>query len=223
MIKSVSGFTFNNPKLLTNALTHRSALNESKHLQSYERLEYLGDAVLELVVSDYLYKHFPQKPEGELTHLRAKIVQTKTLANLAKKLKLGEQLILSKGEKQAGGQTNISLLADVVEAVIGALYLDQGLNTAADFIKNNLLINLPLILKDSQITDYKSKLQEAWQKKYQLTPTYQLVKAFGPDHHKSFIIKVFVKTKELGQGTGNSKQTAQQQAAKAALEKPITI
>ncbi|MFC1627378.1 ribonuclease III, partial [Patescibacteria group bacterium] len=172
---------------------------------------------------DFLFKQYPKKPEGDLTHLRAKIVQTKTLANTATKLQLGENLILSKGEKRAGGHKNISLLADVFEAVVGAIYLDQGLESAQKFIHQNLLKNLATILKDTDITDYKSKLQEKYQKKLKLTPTYKLIKTSGPDHHKIFEVSVNINRKKISQGKGKSKQEAQQQAAKAALEKKTTI
>ena len=209
-----------NKKLLITSLTHRSALNEKKGSQvSNERLEFLGDAVLEIIVSNYLYHRYPHLPEGKLTHMRAKIVQTKTLAATAEKLQLGKHLILSKGEKKAGGQKNPSLLADCLEAVIGAIYLDQGIKKTEEFIQKNLLAKLSLILKDAQVTDYKSKLQELWQKKKKITPTYKITKTSGPDHKKNFEVKVYLNKKFIATGKGKSKQEAQQQAAKSALEK----
>ncbi len=219
----LKGITFKKPQLLKTALTHRSALNEVKGISSYERLEFLGDAVLELVISSYLYKKHPKKPEGDLTHLRAQIVQTKTLAKAAIKLKLGESLLLSKGEFAAKGNKNPSLLADCFEAVIGAIYLDQGLNKATDFINLNLLKSINSIIKEAKVIDYKSNLQEIWQKNHKLTPSYKIIKTTGPDHNKTFKVTVYLNKKSKGSGVGKSKQEAQQQAAKSALEGSKTI
>lgn len=210
--------SFNNQTLLKTALTHRSALNEKKGShQSNERLEFLGDAILELVVSDFLFKTYPQLPEGRLTQKRAALVQTKTLAAAAFKLNLGQKLIMSKGEKKAGGQTNISLLANTFEALIGAVYLDQGFTQAANFIYQNLLQNLNLLLNQADIHDFKSQLQETWQKQFKTAPKYQLVSSFGPDHSKTFIVKVFLKGKLMGEGRGKTKQAAEQTAAKSVI------
>jgi len=219
-MKKPHNLPIKNQQLLTTALTHRSALNEKKgaHI-SNERLEFLGDAVLELIVSNYLYRLYPDKTEGQLTHLRAKIVQTRTLATAATKLNLGQHLILSTGEKRAQGQKNPSLLANTFEAIIGALYLDQGLAATTKFIKTHLIDQLNDILKQAQITDYKSQLQELWQKTKKITPVYKIITASGPDHSKIFKIKVLAGKKVMGQGTGKSKQAAQQTAAQAALEK----
>ena len=224
MIKKIAGITFKNPQLLTTALTHRSALNENKNIiVSNERLEFLGDAVLEIIVSDYLYRQFPKRDEGKLTSLRSKIVQTKTLASTANYLGLGKLLFLSKGEKKAGGQTNISLLADCFEAVIGAIYIDQGISTASRFIHQQLLGRINHIINDKKIIDYKSLLQEKWQQRFKVTPIYKLITVSGPEHSKKFTVKVYLKKKPLGEGSGKSKQDAQQQAAKAALEKKPAI
>lgn len=210
--------SFSDQTLLKTALTHRSALNEKKGShQSNERLEFLGDAVLELVVSDFLFKTYPQLSEGRLTQKRAAMVQTKTLAAAAFKLNLGQNLIMSKGEKKAGGQQNISLLANTFEALIGAVYLDQGFTQAAEFIYQNLLQNLNLLLNQADIHDFKSQLQETWQKQFKTAPKYQLVKSFGPDHSKTFIVKVFFKGKLMGEGRGKTKQAAEQIAAKSAI------
>ena len=220
MIKTIAGITFKNSQLLTTALTHRSALNENKNITaSNERLEFLGDAVLEIIVSNYLYRQFPGQDEGKLTLLRSKIVQTKTLASTAIHLGLGKLLFLSKGEKKAGGRTNISLLADCFEAVVGAIYIDQGINTANRFIRQQLLDRIDHIINDKKIIDYKSLLQEKWQQRFRVTPVYKLITVTGPEHSKKFTVKVYLKKKPLGQGSGKSKQDAQQQAAKAALEK----
>jgi ribonuclease III len=220
-MKQIPNFTFKDQTLLTTALTHRSALNESDNLKlSYERMEFLGDAILELIISDHLYNKYPDKPEGDLTNLRSQIVQTKTLATAAKKIKLDKLIILSAGERKAGGHQNPSLLADCLEAVIGAIYLDQGLEKTKLFISKNLLKNISSIIKSAHVTDYKSNYQELVQRKLKITPTYKIIKAVGPDHDKVFTVKVMLNNKPIAQGSGKSKQTAQQEAAKAALEKP---
>jgi len=220
MTNKIGNISFKNPQLLTTALTHRSALNEKKGAQiSNERLEYLGDAVLELIVSNYLYKKFPNKNEGKLTLFRSQIVQTKTLAAVAEQLSLGSKLILSKGEKLSGGQQNQHLLANTFEAVIGAIYLDQGLPAVSKFIHQHLLTKINQIKKSTEITDYKSILQEKWQAVYKSAPVYKTISSTGPDHRKKFTVKVCLNKKPVGQGTGLSKQTAEQQAAKSALEK----
>ncbi|MFH0943143.1 MAG: ribonuclease III [Candidatus Beckwithbacteria bacterium] len=212
--------TFKNPDLLSMALTHRSALNEKKgSRQSNERLEFLGDAVLELIVSHYLFQRFPKEPEGQLTQKRSLIVQTKTLATAAKRLHLGENLIMSRGEKKAGGAANISLLANTFEALLGAIYLDRGLKKTIDFLYQNLLNQLNDLVIQAEVHDFKSELQETWQKQFKLAPKYQLVKTFGPDHAKTFVVKVLLKNQVKGEGKGQSKQAAQQAAAKIALEK----
>lgn len=212
--------SFNDKTLLQTAITHRSYLNEHKMVaQSNERLEFLGDAVLELVVSQQLFNEYPDYSEGKLTNLRSKIVQTKTLASIAKKLGLAEYILLSKGEKEGGGSKNDSLLADTLEAVIGAIFLDQGMNTAIEFVKKHLLVDLALIISNEDVTDYKSNFQEIVQSKGFQTPSYKIIKSFGPDHDKTFTSAVFVDNEEISQGSGKSKQEAQQSAAKVAIEK----
>ena len=211
---------FNQPELLEKALTHRSYLNENKKIeQSNERLEFLGDAVLELIVSFFLYQHYPQKPEGVLTSLRSKIVQTKTLAQTAKKLSLPQFLKMSKGEKDNGGNLNQSILADTFEAVIGAIYIDQGYSKVSEFINKHLLAYLKNILVNKEIIDYKSIYQEEVQAKKLPTPFYKITKESGLDHNKTFTTAVFVGSKKMAEGIGKSKQEAQQQTAKIALEK----
>jgi len=211
---------FKQPELLEKALTHRSYLNENKKIeQSNERLEFLGDAVLELIVSFFLYEHYPQKAEGSLTSLRSKIVQTKTLAQAAKKLSFPEFLKMSKGEKDNGGNLNQSILADTFEAVIGAIYIDQGYNKASEFINKHLLAYLKNILASKEIIDYKSIYQEEVQAKKLPTPFYKITKEIGLDHNKTFTTAVFVGNKKMAEGSGKSKQEAQQQTAKIALEK----
>ena len=200
-----------NQPLNQTALTHRSALNENKSLISNERLEFLGDAVLELVVSDWLYRHFPDQNEGGLSLKRSQIVQTKTLALAAKTLKLNEQLIMAKGEAKSGGRENTSILADCFEAVIGAIYLEKGLKSATEFIQKHLL-NLKV-----ELVDYKSKLQEQWQKRWHLAPQYKLLQTTGPEHRKIFKVGVYLKQRLQATGLGLSKQAAEAEAAKLAL------
>ncbi len=215
----IKSLPIKNPDLLEEALTHRSYLNENQTVKTHnERLEFLGDAVLELVVSEFLYHKFPDKPEGELTAYRAALVRTTTLASLALKLKLGEHLRLSKGEEFTGGRTNISLLANTFEAVIGAIYLDTGYDTAKKFIEKHLLPQIDEIIKQKLFKDYKSTLQEAVQSQGSLSPEYQVVSESGPDHDKNFTIRVLVNNSEVAQGQGKSKQAAQQAAAQRALE-----
>lgn len=209
---------FNNKELFDLALTHRSWVNEHKNIRkSNERLEFLGDAVLEFIVSREIYKAFPEEEEGYLTALRANLVNTVSLAEIAKKLELGEVIYLSKGEEETGGRTNSSLLADTVEAIIGALFIDQGISKAEEFIHDNLLKDLDerskLPLKDS-----KSLLQEYVQSKSLPTPKYRVISETGPDHNKNFVIEAVISEKAWGRGEGKSKAAAQQEAAKVALD-----
>jgi ribonuclease-3 len=210
---------FKNKNLLSLALTHRSWVNE--HLEqrrSNERLEFLGDAILEFIVSNELYRQFPEKEEGFLTALRAKLVNTENLANLANKLNVGKALFLSKGEEEGGGRDNPSLLADTVEAVIGALFLDQGIDVVHDFIKDNLISEIPEKIA-KPLKDPKSLFQEYLQGKGFPAPKYKVLKESGPDHNKEFVIEVCVEGKVWGKGTGKSKALAEQKAASQALEK----
>lgn len=210
---------FKNKALFDQALTHRSWINENpKRRESNERLEFLGDAVLELVVTEYLYNKLPDKEEGYLTALRANIVNTKNLASLARQLKLGESLFLSKGEVDGGGRDNSSLLADTTEAVIGAIFIDQGLDQAKTFILKNLLANLNKKLAEP-LKDPKSTLQEYCQSQKFETPKYQLVKEVGPDNARIFTVAVKVDGNILGEGTGKSKREAEQYAAEVALKR----
>lgn len=212
---------FKNPQLKGVAFIHRSYLNENPHLKlsSNERLEFLGDAILSFLVSSYLYKKFPHLNEGELTSLRSALVKTEMLASLAKRLNLGEELKLSRGEEESGGRKNASILANTTEALIGALYLDQGLTAVLKFLEKNLLPELSEIIKTGAYKDPKSTLQEIVQEKKQVSPTYKILKSEGPDHAKIFEVGVFLGNRLLGKGTGKSKQKAEQEAAKAALEK----
>lgn len=211
---------FNNHLILEQALTHRSFLNEQKQIKkSNERLEYLGDAVLELITSEFLFHKFPNKPEGELTSLRAKIVQTKTLSYLAQELGLGRYLKLSKGEAISNGAQNPSILADTFEAVVGAIFLDQGLEKTRQFVQSYLLNNYKAIIGKSEVQDWKSNLQEVVQSQKGASPVYRIQKATGPDHDRQFTVAVSFFNQEQALGRGRSKQAAEQEAARNALEK----
>lgn len=209
---------FKNPEIFDLAMTHKSWVNENPAKRgSNERLEFLGDAVLELVVTHHLYTKFPDKEEGYLTNLRANIVNTTNLANLAKNIDLGASIFLSKGEQTAGAK-NKSLLADTVEAIIGAIYIDSGMKEAQKFIEENLLSDLEIKLKEP-LKDAKSRFQESIQAKGLGAPKYKVVKISGPDHARLFSVHVLVKGEVAGEGTGKSKSEAQQKAASQALAK----
>lgn len=212
---------FTNEDLLTQALTHRSWVNEHKgERTSNERLEFLGDAVLEAVITEHLYQRFPEEQEGYLTSLRANLVNTQNLAAVALKLGVGEALFLSKGEEEGGGRKNPSLLADTVEAIIGALYLDRGPEVVREFIKTNLITEIPDKVK-SPLKDPKSRLQEYVQAKGKTAPKYRVLEESGPDHEKRFVVEVTVEGESWGKGEGKSKNTAEQAAAEKALEKAV--
>ena len=210
---------FKNKDLYDQALTHRSWVNEHKGKRSSnERLEFLGDAILEFIVSREIYKSFPDKEEGYLTALRANIVNTVSLAQVAQNIDLGKEIFLSKGEEDGGGRLNQSLLADTVEAIIGALFIDSDITACEKFIKDNLLFDLEEKAK-MPLKDAKSRLQELVQAKGLSTPKYKLLSEEGPDHDKKFEIGVLVDEKEYGRGEGKSKSSAEQEAAKDALIK----
>ncbi|MBI4036055.1 ribonuclease III [Candidatus Daviesbacteria bacterium] len=210
---------FNNIKLLQQAFLHRSYLNEVKtYPESNERLEFLGDSVLSLIISYYLYSSRPQDSEGELTNLRAHIVKTKSLAQAAQKLSLGKYLKLSKGEESSGGRENPQLLANTYESLLGAIYLDQGLEVTKKIIDKTLLPNFAEALKMGPPKDAKSSLQEIVQQKLKESPHYKILKTQGPDHAKLFTVAVYIGGKEKGRGVGTSKQVAEEQAAAMALE-----
>lgn len=210
---------FKNKDLLDLALTHRSWVNEHKGVRtSNERLEFLGDAILEYIVSNKLYEKYPEKEEGYLTALRANLVNTVSLAEIAKDLNLGGVIYLSRGEEESGGRTNTSLLADTVEAIIGAIYLDSGLPGAEEFIKKNLLKDLKKRAAQP-LKDDKSRLQEEVQAKGLPAPKYRVLVESGPDHDKKFEIEVMVGADVWGKGEGRSKAIAEQNAAENALAK----
>lgn len=210
---------FKNPKLLQQAFLHRSYLNEVKlDILSNERLEFLGDSVLSLVISHHLYTIRSNDAEGELTNLRAHIVKTKSLAEAAKKLNLGTYLNLSKGEELSGGRENPQLLANTYEAFLGAIFLDQGLEVVKKVIDKTLLSLFAKELKMGPPKDAKSNLQEIVQQKFKESPYYKILQTHGPDHAKQFTVAVYVNGNEKGRGEGSSKQIAEEQAANLALQ-----
>ena len=213
------GVHFKDKEFLKRALTHKSYLNEcnGSSQENNERLEFLGDAVLELVVSDYLYRNF-QKPEGEMTNLRAALVNSNSLFDVAKNLKLKDYVLLSIGEARDTGRARASILANTLEAIIGAIYLDQGIEKAGQFIKNNILSRLPDILNGKHIKDPKSRFQEFAQEKFSITPDYNVIKEWGPDHKRQFSIGVYLGEKLVTDGQGFSKQEAESAAAQKALQ-----
>lgn len=215
------GVKFNNLQILKEALTHRSYLNEFKNrnLASNERLEFLGDAVLSFVVSSWLFKEFPYYFEGKLTNLRSNLVKTVSLTKIAQKLKVGDYLLLSKGEKESQGQQNPTLLANAMEAIIGAIFLDQGIETAKTFIENHFQFLLKEVIQTGKFKDYKSLLQEKIQAQTSQSPVYKTIKEEGPEHNKIFTVSVTTEGKILATGVEKSKQKAEEEAAKQALEK----
>ncbi|OGM86728.1 ribonuclease III [Candidatus Woesebacteria bacterium RIFOXYD1_FULL_40_21] len=214
---------FKNQELLKHALTHKSWVNEHKNERgSNERLEFLGDAVLEFIVSCEIYKKFPDKNEGYLTSLRANLVNTQNLAALALRLNVGEALYLSKGEEEGGGRENPSLLADTLEAIIGALFLDQDISKVYEFINENLISEIPIKVA-KPLKDAKSRLQELAQSKGLSAPKYKVLEERGPDHNKQFVVEVFIKGKKEGHGIGKSKSASEQIAAEEALKSSNSI
>lgn len=212
---------FKNQKLLNRALTHRSALNEknSSDETSNERLEFLGDAVLELATTEFLFHTYPKEAEGILTAYRSSLVKTESLAETALELGLGEQLHMSKGEEATGGRENVGILADTMEAYLGALYLDQGIEAVTELLTVILFPKITDIIKNKLYKDAKSYLQEVVQALGFETPTYEVLTEVGPDHDKEFTVAVSVGDKIVGRGSGRSKQSAQQAAAREALKK----
>jgi len=209
-----------NKNLLKQAFIHRSYLNESKEpIESNERLEFLGDAVLELIISEHIFEQFKSFPEGKLTLIRSSIVRTETLAKSAQSLGLGKRLFLSKGEEENKGRENPSILANTYEAFLGALYLDQGWDIAKEFVYKTLIPFIPEILEKKSYRDAKSHLQELVQEQLKITPIYRVLKEQGSDHDKLFMVGVFVGNEKIGEGDGKSKQEAEGNAANQALKK----
>ncbi len=211
---------FKNKNIEFQVFTHRSYLNESNGAtESNERMEFLGDSILSFVVSSHIYLKYSDLKEGELTNLRSILTNTETLYLVAKDLRLGEKLKLSRGEEASGGRTNKSLLANTYEAVVGGLFLDQGLSAAEQFIQNTILNRIDSIIEEQGLKDPKSHLQEVLQEKYKDSPVYEIIKEEGPDHARIYTVRVSIGGRELGQGVGKSKQDAEKRAAKEALKK----
>jgi len=217
-LEKAIGYQFRNITLLQNALSHSSYANERWHdsLKSNERLEFLGDSVLGMVVAEHLYRTFPNRPEGELTRMRADMVCERTLAKVANTLGLGAHLLLGKGEEQGGGRSRESILADAVESVIAACYLDGGMTAAVQFIQKFILVNVPVTKLHN--ADYKTALQELVQQKKNQVLSYTLVGESGPDHDKQFRVELTLNGEVVGMGIGSSKKRAEQAAAQKALE-----
>ncbi|HYV33962.1 MAG TPA: ribonuclease III [Candidatus Limnocylindria bacterium] len=219
-LEKILGLKINNVDIYLSAFTHRSYLNENRSfaLPHNERLEFLGDAVLELAATEYLYKNYPH-PEGELTNFRSALVNYKMLSDIAKRLGFEKFLLMSRGEAKDMGRARQVILANCIEAVLGAMYLDCGYQETCNFIAREILIELPNIIKVGSYMDAKSKLQEIIQEKKGVTPTYGVISETGPDHNKMFVVGAFVVQEEVGRGTGPSKQEAELSAAQDALKK----
>ncbi len=215
------GIEFKDKNLLIQAFCHRSYLNENPgfNLGQNERLEFLGDAVLELVVTSYLYFNYPDNPEGELTSWRASLVNTKEIADTAEKLEFEKFILLSKGEKKEKGRARLCILANTFEAIVGAIYLDRGYRVAAEFIEKHLISKLSKIIELGLYRDPKSELQEKTQEEVGITPSYDVLEESGPDHQRHFVIGVFLEKNIVGKGEGWSKKEAEEKAAKEALSK----
>jgi len=220
LLEKKLGLKFKNKDLLIQAFCHRSYLNEKPdfYLTNNERLEFLGDAVLELVVTEDIYQNYPEKPEGELTNWRAALVNSKFLGKLARDLDFNDFLLLSKGEAKELGKARLYILANTFEALIGAVYLDRGYKTCQEFIKKHLMPKLPDILQKGSFKDAKSCFQEEAQERTGITPLYKVLEEWGPDHAKHFIIGVFLDKELVTKGEGSSKQEAEEEAARNALD-----
>ena len=217
-LEAAIGYRFRNITLLQNALAHSSYANERWHnsLMSNERLEFLGDSILGMLVADHLYRNFPDRPEGELTRMRADMVCERALASVANGLQLGRHLMLGKGEEQGGGRSRNSILADAVESVIAACYLDGGMDAAIAFVQKFILVNVPV--RKLKNADYKTALQELVQQKKNQQLLYRLAGESGPDHDKQFQVELLLNGQVIGVGIGSSKKRAEQEAARVALE-----
>ncbi|SKA76329.1 ribonuclease-3 [Clostridium sp. USBA 49] len=209
---------FNDKSLLIEALTHSSIVNENKGIKYNERLEFLGDSVLQLCISEYLFKNYIYKSEGELTKIRSLIVCENSLYEVALNLNLGKYILMSKGEELTGGRTRVSILADCVEAVIAAIYIDRGLSVANEFILINFKSIIEKAINNKIILDYKTKLQETIQKEKNISINYKLTGYEGPPHRRKFFIQVSVNNEIIGNGCGYSKKEAEQKAAEKALK-----
>ncbi len=220
-LKKIFNFTWKNEDLLKESLTHSSYLNEHRYEEKHhnERLEFLGDAVLELASSIYLYKQFPSEQEGFLTNIRAALVNTDSLTIVSKELGINKYLRLSKGESKNITSSSSAILADTLEAVVGAIYLDQGLDIASDFIVKNIMSRYHEILEQNSYRDSKSLFQEMAQERFKKTPKYKTLSSSGPDHKKIFKVGLYLGDEEISEGSGKSKQEAEEDAAKNGLAK----
>lgn len=219
-LETAIGITFSSQELLNRAFTHKSYINENrdKGLKHNERLEFLGDAVLELAATNHLFLSYPDFDEGKMTSFRSALVKGKHLAEVSDELGLGEYLFLSKGEEKSGGRSKKYILANVMEALIGAIYLDQGYETAEKFISSFILNRLDQIIEEGLYIDSKSRFQEISQEKEDHTPYYELVEDEGPDHDKTFTMGAYINGELIAEGTGSSKQKAEENAAQNALK-----
>jgi len=221
-LEALIGINFKDINKLKQSVVHRSYLNENPQFKLHhnERLEFLGDAVLEIIVTEYLYKNYPDTPEGDLTNWRASLVNSKMLAQIAKEIQLEKFIYLSKGEsKDKNSKARQYILANAVEALIGSIYLDRGIRTVTKFVKNNILSKLENILKNELYLDPKSKFQEKAQEIHKATPHYKVLKESGPDHAKIFKVGLYLGEDQISIGTGSSKQEAQVDAAQKGLVK----
>lgn len=210
---------FKNQKLYDKAFTHRSYLNESaEEIESNERLEFLGDSILSFIVSSYIYENYPNLKEGELTSLRSVLTNTQTLYHFAKELELGKELKLSRGEEATGGRQSKTILANTFEALLGGLFLDQGIEAAREFVHGVIITQIDDVVNSQGLKDPKSMLQEKTQEVHKMSPLYKIVKEEGPDHSKIYTTGVFLNNKLLAEGTGKSKQESEKNAAEAALK-----
>ena len=219
-LEVILNVNFKDPTLLLTAVTHRSYLNEHRDAtwEHNERLEFLGDAVLELVVTDFLFNKYPEKPEGDLTVIRAALVNTVSLSSASEKLGVNTYLLMSKGESKDEGRARQYILANVFEACVGAMYLDQGYDVARDFIASQLFANTEEIISKKLWQDAKSRFQELAQEHASVTPTYETISQEGPDHDRVFTVGVFLRREKVADGKGRSKQEAEQEAAKQAIK-----
>ena len=219
-LERILGYRFQNNEFLFTALSHRSYVNSQrsdKKLESNERLEFLGDAVLNIVVTDYLFHEYPDKEEGRMSKMKSLVVSSRVLGLCAETWKLGDFILLSRSEEKSGGRKRLSILADAYEAVIGAVYLDGGLEAGRKLIHGSLMKIMDEVLDDEELANYKSKLLEYTQSRGMGIPSYEVLQESGPEHQKSFVVGVFVQSQEWGRGSGNSKKSAEQAGARAAL------
>ncbi|GAB6170025.1 ribonuclease III [Clostridium carnis] len=218
-VENCIGLTFNEPKLLKTALTHSSYANQHKDQEYNERFEFLGDSILQLCITEYLFLNYKNKSEGELTKIRSLIVCENSLYEIGKKLNLGYFIRISRGEELTGGRERVSIIADAVEALLAAVYLDKGLEFAKDFIIGHFESIIKKAINNDIVLDYKTKLQEELQKSGEVSIVYELIKYEGPPHRRKFYTSVVIDNKEFGNGDGYSKKESEQNAAKEALNK----